>query len=150
MNQEFIRVGYYVNNEYSEPFEPENPPNPVDIKLLYRNILADQPRVTRFAINWSGAPLTTEVVAETGAAGATGVGSTEGNGDELIDVENVEMEDDDDEEDDEEDVDENGEYDIEAESDAECEDGEQQVMHYEDSVDVQQMQVFEGSLLSNN
>ena len=50
----FVQIGYYVNNEYSEPFEPENYPNPVDIKKLFRNILADQPRVTRYAIDWTG------------------------------------------------------------------------------------------------
>src|SRR4051812_3929275 len=54
MDQKFVQIGYYVNNEYSEPFEPENPPNPVDIHKLYRSILSDQPRVTRFAINWAG------------------------------------------------------------------------------------------------
>ena len=54
MDNKFVQIGYYVNNEYSEPFEPENFPNPVDISKLYRNILADQPRVTRFPIDWSG------------------------------------------------------------------------------------------------
>jgi len=54
MDNKFVQIGYYVNNEYSEPFEPENFPNPVDLSKLYRNILADQPRVTRFAIDWSG------------------------------------------------------------------------------------------------
>lgn len=50
--QEFVRVGYYVNNEYSEPFDPENPPRPVDMSKLVRNILADKPRVTRFPVDW--------------------------------------------------------------------------------------------------
>jgi histone chaperone ASF1 len=54
MDHKFVQIGYYVNNEYSEPFEPENPPNPVEIHKLYRNILSDQPRVTRFAIDWAG------------------------------------------------------------------------------------------------
>lgn len=54
MDNKFVQIGYYVNNEYSEPFEPENFPNPVDINKLYRNILHDQPRVTRYAIDWSG------------------------------------------------------------------------------------------------
>ena len=54
MDNKFVQIGYYVNNEYSEPFEVDSPPNPVDISKLYRNILADQPRVTRFAIDWSG------------------------------------------------------------------------------------------------
>ena len=54
MDKKFIQIGYYVNNEYSEEYDPENPPNPVEINKLYRNILADQPRVTRFPIDWSG------------------------------------------------------------------------------------------------
>lgn len=72
MDNKFVQIGYYVNNEYTEPFEPENFPNPVDISKLYRNILADQPRVTRFAIDWSG---------ETSGAGnlMTGNNSAEAN-----------------------------------------------------------------------
>lgn len=54
MDNKFVQIGYYVNNEYSDFFEPENFPNPVDINKLSRNILADQPRVTRFAIDWTG------------------------------------------------------------------------------------------------
>jgi len=52
---EFVRVGYYVNNEYMEEYDPDNPPRPVDINKLQRNILADKPRVTRFPIEWSNA-----------------------------------------------------------------------------------------------
>lgn len=30
--QEFVRVGYYVNNEYAEPFDAEQgPPKPIDL-----------------------------------------------------------------------------------------------------------------------
>lgn len=54
LNQKFVQIGYFVNNEYAEPFEPENYPNPVDISKLYRSILADEPRVTRFPIDWTG------------------------------------------------------------------------------------------------
>lgn len=50
--QEFIRVGYYVNNEYSDPELRENPPLKPDFSQLQRNILASNPRVTRFHINW--------------------------------------------------------------------------------------------------
>lgn len=51
--QEFIRVGYYVNNEYALPLaEGEEPPRPLDPDLIRRNILADKPRVTRFPIDW--------------------------------------------------------------------------------------------------
>lgn len=56
---EFFRVGYYVNNELATPpvadaeggMDDEVPP-PTDPNLLIRNILVDQPRVTRFSINW--------------------------------------------------------------------------------------------------
>ncbi|XP_030053003.1 histone chaperone ASF1B [Microcaecilia unicolor] len=50
--QEFIRVGYYVNNEYVSPELRENPPLKPDFSQLQRNILAPNPRVTRFHINW--------------------------------------------------------------------------------------------------
>ncbi|XP_007885415.1 histone chaperone ASF1 [Callorhinchus milii] len=50
--QEFIRVGYYVNNEYTDPELRENPPVKPDFSKLQRNILASNPRVTRFHINW--------------------------------------------------------------------------------------------------
>jgi len=52
-DQEFARVGYYVNNEYSEEFDPEvGPPKPLDMSKVNRQILADKPRVTRFPIDW--------------------------------------------------------------------------------------------------
>ncbi|OWZ24300.1 Histone chaperone ASF1 [Phytophthora megakarya] len=53
--REFVRVGYYVNNDYADPFLLENPPAPVDVSKLQRNVLADKPRVTRFPIDWSPA-----------------------------------------------------------------------------------------------
>ena len=52
LEQEFIRIGYYVNNEYDLPEMNENPPEVVDIARVMRNILADSPRVTRWSINW--------------------------------------------------------------------------------------------------
>jgi histone chaperone ASF1 len=45
--KEFVRVGYYVNNEYTEEELRENPPEDVVIEKLQRNILADKPKVTR-------------------------------------------------------------------------------------------------------
>lgn len=72
--REFVRVGYYVNNEYHDPNAPppapvvatvgpdgkpvETPPappaipNPVPLELIQRQILADKPRVTKFPISW--------------------------------------------------------------------------------------------------
>lgn len=45
---EFIRVGYYVNNEYADEELRENPPSAVRLDRVVRNILAEKPRVTRF------------------------------------------------------------------------------------------------------
>ncbi|KAI8102208.1 hypothetical protein M9435_005814 [Picochlorum sp. BPE23] len=53
-NQEFLRVGYYVNNEYEEEALREDPPSTPIIDKLMRNILADKPRVTKFPIDWEG------------------------------------------------------------------------------------------------
>jgi len=53
--QEFARIGYYVNNEYAEQYDPEvGPPQPIDLNKVVRTILSDKPRVTRFPINWTG------------------------------------------------------------------------------------------------
>lgn len=50
--REFVRVGYYVNNEYdSEELVADPPAKPV-IERIRRNVLAEKPRVTRFAIKW--------------------------------------------------------------------------------------------------
>lgn len=53
-NQEFLRVGYYVNNEYEDEAMREDPPANPQIDKLMRNILADKPRVTKFPIDWEG------------------------------------------------------------------------------------------------
>ncbi|KAL5357881.1 histone chaperone [Aspergillus floccosus] len=51
-SREFVRVGYYVNNEYdSEELAADPPAKPI-IERIRRNILAEKPRVTRFAIKW--------------------------------------------------------------------------------------------------
>ncbi|PGH18116.1 histone chaperone asf1 [Helicocarpus griseus UAMH5409] len=50
--REFVRVGYYVNNEYdTEELNAEPPAKPI-IERIRRNVLAEKPRVTRFAIKW--------------------------------------------------------------------------------------------------
>ena len=51
-DREFVRVGYYVNNEYDNEEMNAEPPAKVDIKRVRRNVLAEKPRVTRFAIKW--------------------------------------------------------------------------------------------------
>lgn len=50
--QEFIRVGYYVNSEYTEEELRENPPEVIDIAKVGRSILSDKPRVTRFQVDF--------------------------------------------------------------------------------------------------
>jgi len=52
-NREFVRVGYYVSNEYSDEALIADPPSKPIIEKVRRNILAEKPRVTRFAIKWS-------------------------------------------------------------------------------------------------
>ncbi|KAI0522797.1 hypothetical protein KFK09_005182 [Dendrobium nobile] len=52
IGQEFIRVGYYVNNDYDDEQLREEPPTKVLIDRVQRNILADKPRVTKFPINF--------------------------------------------------------------------------------------------------
>ncbi|KAF9288350.1 Histone chaperone asf1 [Mortierella alpina] len=51
-DKEFVRIGYYVNNDYLEEELRENPPEEIAYEKLYRSILAEKPRVTRFPINW--------------------------------------------------------------------------------------------------
>ncbi|KAH9606281.1 hypothetical protein KSS87_014949 [Heliosperma pusillum] len=52
LGQEFIRVGYYVNNDYDDEQLREEPPQKVIIDKVQRNVLADKPRVTKFPINF--------------------------------------------------------------------------------------------------
>lgn len=52
LGQEFIRVGYYVNNDYDDEQLREEPPSKVLIDRVQRNILSDKPRVTKFPINF--------------------------------------------------------------------------------------------------
>nr|CUU98955.1 hypothetical transcript [Hymenolepis microstoma] len=50
--KEFIRIGYYVSNEYkSEELANEPPAKPL-IDELRRTVLTTDPRVTRFPIDW--------------------------------------------------------------------------------------------------
>lgn len=49
---EFVRVGYFINNEYTDTELRENPPTQPLFEKVQRNILGDKPRVTRFKINW--------------------------------------------------------------------------------------------------
>ncbi|KAI8811198.1 histone chaperone asf1a-B [Cladochytrium replicatum] len=51
-DKEFVRVGYFVHNEYAEPEVNENPPSTPDYAKLFRKFLVEKPRVTRFSIPW--------------------------------------------------------------------------------------------------
>ena len=63
--EEFVRVGYYVNNEYTmeeaeiteEGQAERTPPMPLDMTKVVRTILADKPRVTRWVRNHFSPPL---------------------------------------------------------------------------------------------
>merc|ERR1712034_113559 len=51
--QEFIRVGYFVHNDYEAEELRETPPETPDMSQpITRSIMAEEPRVTRFRINW--------------------------------------------------------------------------------------------------
>ncbi|GAX16059.1 histone chaperone ASF1 [Fistulifera solaris] len=60
--REFVRIGYYVNNEYI-PEEPTEDPDEAQksfdpsrhLGRVQRQILADKPRVTKFSIPWGDA-----------------------------------------------------------------------------------------------
>jgi histone chaperone ASF1 len=51
--QEFVRIGYYINNEYESEELRENPPDTPQIPQL-RRLVCLNPRVTRMQINWDG------------------------------------------------------------------------------------------------
>jgi histone chaperone ASF1 len=77
--QEFVRIGYYVNTEYGDPalkaqYDASQadgaaeqgivPPDPTKfMDALVRNVLSEKPRVTRFTIAWCVPPLARRVLA---------------------------------------------------------------------------------------
>ena len=85
---EFIRVGYYVNNEYADEELREEPPANARLDRVLRNILAEKPRVTRFPCEFDaqtipvadGAAMGEEEETENqippGAGGGMGLGGT--------------------------------------------------------------------------
>lgn len=76
VGQEFIRVGYYVNNDYDDEQLREEPPPKVLIDRIQRNILADKPRVTKFPINFH--PESCETVVQSSADASPGVVTHDG------------------------------------------------------------------------
>jgi histone chaperone ASF1 len=83
--QEFVRVGYFINNDYSDQELRENPPQKPQFDKMTRNILASKPRVTRFKINWDDTTTNTEEQIET-EEGAVGGIIQAGNGMEFDDL----------------------------------------------------------------
>ena len=49
---EFIRIGYYVSNDYTDPDMKENNPSPPKMDQLQRNILATNPRLSIEKKEW--------------------------------------------------------------------------------------------------
>lgn len=77
-DQEFVRVGYYVNNEYDDAELAEKQPSPAVFERLVRTIASEQPRVTKFKINWdsaASAALAAGVEATTSVAAAAAAGT---------------------------------------------------------------------------
>ena len=105
-DQKFVQIGYYINNEYSEPYEEGTLPNPIDIAKLRRQILAEEPRVTRYAINWNG---------ENGTVAIEGTEESVVNpaeDDEGMDLNEMEEDEDDDDVDDDDEGDDEKEIDL--------------------------------------
>lgn len=76
MDQEFVRVGYYVNNEYEDPILKETPPEEIMFDKIVRNVLSEKPRVTRIPIKWDstdelGEPPKEEIIEEFSFPSAT-------------------------------------------------------------------------------
>jgi histone chaperone ASF1 len=51
-DQEFIRVGYYVNTDYGDEKLREDPPERPQPERMVRNVLTERPRVTTHTIDW--------------------------------------------------------------------------------------------------
>ena len=49
---EFIRIGYYVSNDYTQPELKETNPSPPQMDKLQRNILATNPRYGHYSTRW--------------------------------------------------------------------------------------------------
>ena len=126
LEKEFVRIGYYVRNEYAEEYDPESPPDPVDVTKITRTVLDDQPRVTYFTIPW-GTASQQEVYPPPQ--------DEPNDGKDGDDMDNGESGDDANEEEDEE----GGEED-EEEGDEEDSTGDMEIDINEDSMDVAEMQ----------
>ena len=92
---EFVRIGYYVNNDFADEalrdtWSAATPPKTfipaTMVPQLQRHILADKPRVTRYTIPWdqavapTGFGMATAGGGHAAAAGDSGVGSSAADG----------------------------------------------------------------------
>mmetsp|Transcript_13312 Transcript_13312/g.20883 ORF Transcript_13312/g.20883 Transcript_13312/m.20883 type:complete len:189 (-) Transcript_13312:258-824(-) len=61
--KEFVRIGYYVKTDYADEKMREEPPEVErpDPQLLERTILDEEPRVTRYLIEWDDIMPTAQV-----------------------------------------------------------------------------------------
>ena len=113
--------------EVTRTLEPGGSDLGVEIRHLFRNILADQPRVTRYPIDWSGNN-SLAVFEPTEEEKARAISSSN---DDVIDMD-VEMEEDDDDDDEDEEGNENDEVDLEDEEEDEGEEDDEEGEEEED------------------
>eukprot|EP01147_Barroeca_monosierra_P002137 gene2137-8019_t len=52
VNQQFVRVGYFVNVYYEDPVLDSEQPEEPQINKLFRHVMDHRPRITRFKIDW--------------------------------------------------------------------------------------------------
>eukprot|EP01071_Lankesteria_metandrocarpae_P007467 Lankesteria_metandrocarpae@DN4690_c0_g1_i2.p1 len=50
--EEFIRIGWYIHNDYTDTELQMDPPEIPLLHKMHRYVLTDDPRVTRFKISW--------------------------------------------------------------------------------------------------
>ncbi|KAJ4454432.1 putative Histone chaperone ASF1B [Paratrimastix pyriformis] len=67
--QEFLRIGYYVQSEYDDPSLAEMQPDPPRVDRIRRTVI-EEPRVTRYNICWHGNPTAPPPTAATTTGGA--------------------------------------------------------------------------------
>mmetsp|Transcript_6020 Transcript_6020/g.9969 ORF Transcript_6020/g.9969 Transcript_6020/m.9969 type:complete len:247 (-) Transcript_6020:2115-2855(-) len=137
MDNKFVQIGYYVSNEYIEEYDPENIPNPIDVNKLRRTVLSDQPRVTRYNIDWSGAAGGNANLLDADDGPEEQVDEDDEN---VLDLANADDEEDDEEEDEEEDNDDQAEVDLEMMEDEDGYEGDEVSGEEEEEQQQQQSQ----------
>jgi histone chaperone ASF1 len=141
-DREFVRVGYYVNNEYDSEELRESPPNKVQVEHVVRNILAEKPRVTRFNIVWDNENAEEEFPPEQPDADLVDDEETYGKDEDVPEEEVEDARDDEEEEEEEEEEGEEGEEeDVEEDIDTENDDEDKEKP--EESIDTADTPKFE-------